>query len=285
MDLHLAPRPVEASPRQCLTGLVFLFSLSEARNNTDQKFESFLALGTIQGRVLDQSGNLRSLVQRLYPHGKAISDALALPCPKDFKKWESGRQIALHLSKTHSRALVPLPRLTSSESDISRGGKLAVAHTHTISFSVDEQPPSEVRTNDPLPSIIVSLKGLNIQIEGEESELDTGSIWAQASLVSADGRAAVAQVVPNILTGGTVAALFQNPSYAGDGDHWSVLFDNLVIRQPGYFRIYVALMDTTQREARGNGEPTIDAPRKLLSAATGLIHVHAFAPISGRIGQ
>ena len=91
--------------------------------------------------------------------------------------------------------------------------------------------------------------------------------------MSADGRVAMAQVAPNILKGSSIAPFQPND------DHWSLVFAGLEIRQPGYYKFHVALMQTSQREGEDGGAPIVEAPRELLSAVTGLIHVHSFASV------
>lgn len=169
-----------------------------------------------------------------------------------------------------------LPAAKDTELSTCQEEALATLPARILSFGVDRDLPSEIPTNDLLPPVVATLRGLD---SGDgETHLDSGSFWGQASLVSADGRLAMARVVPDVLSGSVVAPLLRNDS------DWFLAFDTLVIRQPGYFKIYIALMQTSQREGGGNGEPIIEAPRELLSTVTSLVYVHAFARSSGRSG-
>ena len=68
----------------------------------------------------------------------------------------------------------------------------------TISMSIDEQPPVEVRPGSRLPPIVVNIKRLRHQ-RGDSWMGEEGSLWAQVSLMSADGQMAMALFAPDIL--------------------------------------------------------------------------------------
>lgn len=113
-----------------------------------------------------------------------------------------------------SGILDPAQGVLGEESSSSPGNLLANLQIPTITFSVDRQPPVEVRTGYTLPAIVVNLKRSQVQTNNRRMTLDDSSLWGHASLVCADGRVAMAQFRANILTSGSlVAPLFRSPSY------------------------------------------------------------------------
>ena len=146
-----------------------------------------------------------------------------------------------------------------------------------LSFSVDRQPPAEIRTNLPLPPITVSLKR-SVTESGDGMTLDVNNLWGQASLVSADGRIAMAQFRVDIFTGGSlVAPLLRGPLSQGEDNLWFLKFRGLVIREPGLFKIRIALIGTSENDGQSHGSVVVDAPTEQLSVDTRLLRVHAFA--------
>lgn len=151
------------------------------------------------------------------------------------------------------------------------------SHYPVLSFSVDRQPPAEIRTNRPLPPITVSLKRFVIK-PGDGMTLDVNNLWGQASLVSADGRIAMAQFRVDILNGGSlVAPLLRGPLRQGEDNLWFLGFRGLVICEPGFFKIRIALIGTSENDGQSHGSVVVDAPTEQLSVDTKLIRVHAFA--------
>ena len=258
-------------------GLAVLFPLPKTLKNSHRNVQDLLTLSKDQGKQLTQSKDLQYILAKLRAEGQAEADTLLKHSIEDHKYHDSAKVLCLDLTRSaRIRYLLPLPAAKDTELSTYQESTLATLPARILSFGVDRDLPSEVRTNDPLPPVVATLKGLDS--EDGETPLDSGSLWGQASLVSADGRLAMARVVPDILRGSIVAPLLRNQS------DWFLVFDNLVIRQPGCFKIYIALMQTSQREGGGDGDPNVEAPRELLSAATSVIYVHAFARSSGRSG-
>ena len=175
----------------------------------------------------------------------------------------------LILLSSSSEATTSLDKSVLPQPNQPQESKLAESNLPMISFSVVQQPPAEIRTNERLPEIIVRLSGPEIAEHlGDEILGDPVNTWAHASLVSADGIVIMAQIEPGILTGMTVARPERRQPIGEDGLSVMV-FDNLVIHQPGYYRIHVALIGTS----RGT------TPHSLLTTTTNVVHVHAFAPL------
>ena len=108
--------------------------------------------------------------------------------------------------------------------------------------------------------------------------LDVNNLWGQASLLSADGRIAMAQFRVDILNGGSlVAPLLRGPLRQGEDNLWFLRFGGLVICEPGFFKIRIALIGTSENDGQSHGSVIVDAPTEQLSVDTKLIRVHAFA--------
>ena len=180
---------------------------------------------------------------------------------------------------TESRTQDPIQGIHAGESSNSPAVVETNSHHPVLSFSVDRQPPAEVRTNRPLPPIMVSLKRLVIE-SGDGMKLDVDNLWGQASLVSADGRIAMAQFRVDILTGGSlVAPLLRSPLRQGEDNLWFLRFRGLVISEPGFFKIRIALIGTSENDGQNQGSVVVNAPTEQLSVDTRLIRVHAFAAV------
>lgn len=258
-------------------GLAVLFPLPKTLKDSRRNVQDLLTLSTVQGKQLTQSKELQYILAKLRADGQAEAETLLTPSVEDLEQHNSAKVLCLDLTRSAKiRYLLPLPAPKDTELSTYQESTLATLPARILSFGVDRDLPSEIRTNDPLPPVVATLKGLDSG--NGEIPLDSGSLWGQASLVSADGRLAMARIVPDILSGSVVAPLLRNNS------DWFLVFDSLVIRQPGCFKIYIALMQTSQREGGGDGDPNIEAPQELLSAVTSVIYVHAFARSSGRSG-
>ena len=171
-----------------------------------------------------------------------------------------------------SRTLDPIH---AGESSTSPAVVESDSHYPVVSFSVDRQPPAEIQTNRPLPPITISLKILDVEL-GDGMTLDVNNLWGQASLVSADGRIAMAQFRVDILTGGSlVAPLKRSPLRQGEDNRWFLKFRGLVICEPGYFKIRIALIGISENDGQSHSS-IVDAPTEQLSINTRLIRVHAF---------
>lgn len=177
--------------------------------------------------------------------------------------------------ETESRTLDPIQGIHAGESSTLPAVVESYPQSPVVSFSVDRQPPAEIRTNRPLPPITISLKILDVEL-GDGLTLDVNNLWGQASLVSADGRIAMAQFRVDILTGGSlVAPLKRSTLSQGEDNRWSLQFRGLVICEPGYFKIRIALIGTSENDGQSHGS-LVDAPTEQLSINTRLIRVHAF---------
>lgn len=172
----------------------------------------------IASGALKRSKNFRQMIRRsrrLERRAEADLDPLATPSLEVPEKDASSPDMSLDSSQhCGSGILDPAQRVLGQESSSSPGNLLANLQIPTITFSVDRQPPAEVRTGYTLPAIVVNLKRSQVQTNNSRMTLDDSSLWGQASLVCADGRVAMAQFRANILTSGSlVAPLFRSPSY------------------------------------------------------------------------
>ncbi len=267
MDLRWISCSGELLPRSDSDALAFLLPLPKTLKDSRQNVQELLAAIKGQGQQLAQSKELQYILAKLHADGQSIENQ---------KHHSSAGALCVEITRS-ARILCLLPLLPAKNTKPSscQINTLATPSARILSFRVDSSLPSEIRTNEPLPPVVAVLKGLD---SGGEIPLDSGILWGQASLVSADGRLAMARVVPDILSGSVVAPLLR------DSFNWFLEFDNLVIRQPGSFKIYISLMQTPHRDDGGDGESIIEAPRELLSTVTSLIYVHAFARPSGTSG-
>lgn len=152
--------------------------------------------------------------------------------------------------------------------------------TRSISISIDQQPPCQVRPGSRLPPIVANMRRLRDQ-RGQSRMGEEGSLWAQVSLMSADGQMAMALFAPDILAAKEmVTPLSRELSATQTEENWSLAFKDLRIRHSGYFKIHIAVLRSSQSEERGDDDPAIDPPRELMGIDTQVIRVHAFAPNS-----
>ena len=224
------------------------------------------------------SRNLGQMVRRRRGRGEgAEPNAGPVPSPS-LEGRDKTPIVGLYPSEdTESRTLDPIQGIRARESSTAPAVFESNSHYPVLSFSVDKQPPAEIRTNRPLPPITVSLKRLVIESD-DESTLDVNNLWGQASLVSADGRIAMAQFRVDILTGGSlVAPLLRSHLRQGKDNLWVLRFRGLVICEPGFFKIRIALIGTSENDGQSHGSVVVDAPIEQLSVDTRLIRVHAFA--------
>ena len=186
--------------------------------------------------------------------------------------------------ETDARTLDPTQSIHAGESSTSSVAVESSSHYPVVSFSVDRQPPAEIQTNRPLPPIMISLRILDIEL-GDGMTLDVNNLWGQASLVSADGRIVMAQFRVDILTGGSlVAPLKRSPLRQGEDNRWFLKFRGLVICEPGYFKIRIALIGTSENDGQSHGS-LVSAPTEQLSINTRLFKVHAFTAMWRGTGE
>lgn len=164
------------------------------------------------------------------------------------------------------------------ESSSTHGLVRRSALSGTISMSIDQQPPLEVRPGSRLPPIVVNIKRLRHK-QGESWIGEEGSLWAQVSLMSADGQMAMALFAPDILAAEEmVTPLFRELSATQAEEKWSLAFRDLRIRHSGYFKVHIAVLKSSQNEEQGDEDPAVEPPRELMGVDTQVIKVHAFAP-------
>lgn len=176
-------------------------------------------------------------------------------------------------------------RKTAGEASSARSHVQSSTQTRTISISIHQQPPLEVRPGDRLPPIVVNIRRLGHQ-QGESLMGEEGSMWAQVSLMSADGQLAMALFAPDILAAkDMITPIIQESSAAPTEEKWSLSFRDLRIRHSGYFKIHIAVLRSSQREERDDEDPAIEPPRELMGVDTQVIRVHAFASSSARTGE
>ena len=271
--------------------LVYSLPLPEGpKSDPEEDFDRIWSPEALRNLELMHSKDFRQMdrrSRRLERRTEADLDPLTTPSLEDPEKDASSPDMSLYSSQhCGSSVLNPAQGLLGEESSSSPGNLLANLQIPTITFSVDRQPPAEVRTGYTLPAIVVNLKRSQAQTDDSGMKLDDSSLWGQASLVCAEGRVAMAQSRANILTGGSlVAPLFRSPFHMGDDNRWSLIFTGLVICEPGYFKIHIALIGASQNEGQGHGSPVVDAPTEQLSVDTSLFRVHAFAPALRNTGK
>lgn len=155
----------------------------------------------------------------------------------------------------------------------------------TISISIDQQPPHELRPGNRLPPIVVNIRRLRQQSR-EDWMGEEGSLWAQVSLMSADGQMAMALFAPDVLAAeDMVTPLFREVSITPTEEKWLLEFRDLRIRHPGNFKIHIAVLRSSQSEEQGDEDPAVEPPRELMGVDTQVIRVHAFAPSLARTGE
>ena len=176
-------------------------------------------------------------------------------------------------------------RMTVGEASPAQSRIIESPQTRTISISIDQQPPLEIRPGNRLPPIVVEISRL--RHHSRESWMgEEGSLWAQVSLMSADGQMAMALFAPDILAAeDMVTPLFRDLSVTPTEEKWSLEFRDLRIRHSGNFKIHIAVLRSSQSEERGDEDPAVEPPRELMGVDTQVIRVHAFAPSSAKTDE
>ena len=176
-------------------------------------------------------------------------------------------------------------RMTARDASSTQGPVRESTRNGTISISIVQQPPLEVRPGTRLPPIVVTIKRLRDQ-QCESWIGEEGSLWAQVSLMSADGQMAMALFAPDILAAeDMVTPVFREISATQAEEKWSLVFRDLRIRHSGYFKIHIAVLRSSQSEEQGDEDPAVEPPRELMGVDTQTIRVHAFAPSLARAGE
>ena len=220
---------------------------------------------------------LHQMVDRENEHGEASSGSSATSLAVERSKplsitspSQSEGGINRHSSYTH--------RKITGEASSTQHLVRESTQSGTISMSIDEQPPVEVRPGSRLPPIVVNIKRLRHQ-RGDSWMGEEGSLWAQVSLMSADGRMAMALFAPDILAAeDMVTPVSRELSADCAEERWSLSFRDLRIRHSGYFKVHIAVLRSSQSEEQGDEDPAVEPPRELMGIDTQIIRVHAFAP-------
>ncbi|KAL9019092.1 MAG: hypothetical protein Q9185_003634 [Variospora sp. 1 TL-2023] len=142
--------------------------------------------------------------------------------------------------------------------DISRLESAAQAHSALSPYQMHViiDPPDEARPGDaliPAPTIMVRFRG-HVQEEAIQAQ-DITNYWVFASLVSEDGRIALAPPSTSLVSGRLIGTI-REPKDADDGEVGYAIFKDLCIHQPGSFRLRISLMrmptaDSDASEAEG----------------------------------
>lgn len=280
---HLCIADERELHRELSIQLVYSLPLPEDPKSDSEDLGRNLSREDLQHLELKASKHFRHMVrrsQRLENRAEAGTDPLTTRSVEHPVKDASNLDVGLDSSQHNElKVLNPAHGSFAAESSFSQRNPMTTPEPPTIMFSVDRQPPAEVRTGYVLPAILVSFERSRIDSVDGETTFDDGSLWGQASLVCAGGRVAMAQSRADILTGDSlVASLLRNTSQMSNKECWSLSFTGLVIHEPGYFRIHIALIGTSQNEGGGHGSFVVDAPTEQLSVDTSLFRVHAFAP-------
>ena len=221
--------------------------------------------------------SLQEMVDRDEKHEEAQSGP-----PEGFPAGDRGKPLTIigpgHSEGGISKYTLRTPRTTAGEAGSTPSLGRKSTQSGTISMSIVQQPPLEVRPGSRLPPIVVSLKRLRDQ-QGESWMGEEGSLWAQVSLMSADGQTAMALFAPDILAAeDMVTPLSRELSATRAEEKWSLAFRDLRIRHSGYFKIHIAVLRSSQSEEQGDEDPAVEPPRDLMGVDTQIIRVHAFAP-------
>ncbi|KAL8928782.1 MAG: hypothetical protein Q9208_001560 [Pyrenodesmia sp. 3 TL-2023] len=105
------------------------------------------------------------------------------------------------------------------------------------------EPPIEARPGDTLiPPVTVTLQTRETDEDGEARAKDLNSYWTSVSLISADGLVALAPPSTTLLSGSLVKSIQEPDSAEGESVVGYVLFQNLIINQPGDFRLRISLL-------------------------------------------
>lgn len=146
---------------------------------------------------------------------------------------------------------------------------------HRYAMNVIVQPPSAIRPGAPLhPPIVVRLEGRRSHGSNAVVNVNDGSVWALASVVSADGMVALAPPQPNLLSGTLVDSIHTSVEESSRGLGY-MTFPNLAINQTGNYRIRVSLvrMPTVEEHEAVNVQSIVT---RVIS-----VDVHASAPSIG----
>ncbi|KAL8762676.1 MAG: hypothetical protein Q9184_001383 [Pyrenodesmia sp. 2 TL-2023] len=175
------------------------------------------------------------------------------------------------------------PVTETSATDDAQGlrGALSPYQMHIII-----EPPIEARPGNTLvPPVVVALRAREIEEDGEARAEDLSSYWASVSLVSADGLVALAPPSTTLLSGSLVDSIREPDSTEGESVVGYVLFQNLIINQPGDFRLRVSLLrmpsDISDADNAAGGLLPSSGVLNTGSVSTHVIHVHSDAPAPG----
>lgn len=142
---------------------------------------------------------------------------------------------------------------------------------HYFIMNVIVEPPSEIRPGDLLhPPIVIKLENRSGRLVNNEIDIEDGSLWAQASVVSEDGMVALAPPQPNLISGTLVDSIRPATPKDESQELGYLTFPDLAIHQTGKFRIRISLIKM----------PATDEPEaiNLQSIVTRIIKVDSDAP-------
>ncbi|KAL8920323.1 MAG: hypothetical protein Q9172_004555 [Xanthocarpia lactea] len=137
------------------------------------------------------------------------------------------------------------------------------------------QPPHETRPGDTLtPPLIVSLRSNGASLTEEGTIADIDSYWAFVSVVSEDGLVALAPPSTSLLSGTLADSVHGACLTEAERDVGHLSFQNLVINQPGRFRLRVSLllMPSSQRGPPTGGSAPAGV-RNIANILSDVIHV------------
>ena len=277
MDAQVISRIHERAFAGDLTARPVTFSFNQIRYSRDSK----------QRDRESESQPIRSLQQMVDREDEREEDEPG-PSGACLAGYRGKRPLTVDQSHSESginRYTLRTDRQTVGEAISTQSLSQESTKTRTISISVDQQPPHEIRPSHRLPPIVVNIRRLRHQSRGAWMG-EEGSLWAQVSLMSADGQMAMALFAPDILAAeDMVTPLFRESSVAPTEENWSLEFGDLRIRRPGNFKIHIAVLRSSQSEERGDEDPAVEPPRELMGVDTQVIRVHAFAPSLARTGE
>lgn len=148
--------------------------------------------------------------------------------------------------------------------------------TAAATLQVIRQPPLEFATNEPMPfPVVVQLQGLELSPLDGGTSFDGGLVWGQISLASEDGQIPMAQFDPDILGAASlIVPLIRDSTTDEDDYQFTLTFEKIIFRQPGYFKLHVDVMIAVQTDR--NGCLIFNAPTTIISAESRVIRANAF---------
>lgn len=185
------------------------------------------------------------------------------------------------MTPTVDEPSAPATATSAIEDAESLGSALSPYQMHII---ID--PPIEARPGSTLiPPVTVALHARETDEDGEAQAEDLSSYFASVSLISADGLVALAPPSTTLLSGSLVDSIREPDPAEGERVVGYVLFQSLIINQPGDFRLRISLLrmpsDISDAENAAGGFMLSSGVLNTGGVTTRVIHVRRDAPATG----